>query len=300
MSVTLEGKAAVVTGSGRGIGRATAHLLARLGASVVVNDIGAELDGSGGDDGLAAVVAAEIEAAGGTAVASHDTVSEFDAAGRIVGTALDHFGRVDILVNTAGLSKAVPIWELDPEEFERISASHIKGTFNCTRHAVGFMKDQGWGRIVNIVSRAGLQGVPGNAPYGTGKGGVYAFTNVVARDLAPFGITVNSVNPAATRTRLVTTVIDAGLKQGGERARIARNLEAALQPPEAVATMIAYLCSEQAAGVTGETFLVGQSEVGVFEPLTLGETATKEGIWTVDELAEAIPKLQLHELDEPY
>ncbi len=300
MAVTLEGRVAVVTGAGRGIGRATAIELARLGAAVVVNDIGTAIDGSGRDARPADEVAAEIGARGGRAVASHDSVAEFESARRIIDTAVKHFGGVDILVNNAGLSAGSPIWEQEPELFARVGASHVGGTFHCTRHAVPYMKQKRWGRIVNLVSRSGIVGVAGNIAYGTAKGGVFGFTNAASRDLAPFGVTVNAVNPSSTETRMVMRAVEDGRRQGGDAARRAENLLAVLQRPEDVAVLIAYLCSEQAAGVTGQVFLVRKSEIGLFQPLTVTQTTSKEGPWSVDELAEAIPKLDLHPLDTPY
>ena len=162
------------------------------------------------------------------------------------------------------------------------------------------MKQRGWGRIVNLVSRAGLQGVPGTAAYAAGKGGVFGFTNAVSRDLAPFGVTVNAVNPAATETRMVTSAVEEFRRQGGEAARRAASLMASLQSPESVAPLIAALCSDAAAAVTGEVFFVRGEEVGVFEPLRTPQTLSNPGGWSVDDLAEAIPELPLHPLDEPY
>jgi NAD(P)-dependent dehydrogenase (short-subunit alcohol dehydrogenase family) len=300
MAVTLEGRVAVVTGAGRGIGRATAIELARLGAAVVVNDIGTAIDGSGRDARHADEVVAEIEARGGRAVASHDSVADFESARRIIDTATTQLGGIDILVNNAGLSAGSPVWEQDPELFERVGASHVGGTFYCTRHAVPTMKQKRWGRIVNLVSRSGIVGVAGNIAYGTAKGGVFGFTNAASRDLAPFGVTVNAVNPSSTETRMVMGAVEHGRRVGGEAGRRAENLLAVLQQPEEVAVLIAYLCSEEAAGVTGQVFLVRKSEIGLFQPLTVTQTTSKDGRWSVDELAEAIPKLDLHPLDTPY
>ena len=300
MSISLAGRAAVVTGAGRGIGRATALELGRLGASVVVNDIGTSTGGAGSDVAPAEQVAREIVAAGGKAVANTDSVTDFEAAGCIIGTAVERFGGIDILVNNAGLSAGTSIWELEPDVFERVTASHIKGTYNCTRHAVVHMKEKGWGRIVNMVSRAGLIGVAGNAAYGTGKGGVFGFTNVVSRDLAAFGITVNGVNPAATDTRMVGEAIEAARQAGPEYAKRVENLQASLQTPEDVAVLIAALYSEQAASITGQFFFVRRSEVGLFQPLAVTQTTTRDEPWTAGELADALAKLEPYPLDSPY
>ena len=300
MSLSLAGKTAVVTGAGRGIGRATALELARHGAQVVVNDIGTSTAGVGRDTSPAETVAGEIAAAGGDALANTESVCDFEAAGRIIESAVERFGGVDILVNNAGLSAGAPIWELEPELFERVTATHIVGTYNCTRHAVGHMKEQGWGRIVNLVSRSGLTGVAGNAAYGTGKGGIFGFTNVVSRDLAGFGITVNGVNPSSTDTRMVSEAIEAAEQRGGEMASRAANLRAVLQAPEQVAVLIAALCSEQAAAISGQFFFVRGTEVGLFQPLTVVQETSREARWTASELADALAHFEPYPLDSPY
>jgi NAD(P)-dependent dehydrogenase (short-subunit alcohol dehydrogenase family) len=289
-----------VTGAGRGIGRATALKLARLGAAVVVNDIGTAHDGEGRDASLAENVADEIRAAGGRAAANADSVAEFESAGRIIGTARDEFGGIDILVNNAGLSSNEPIWEVAPETFARVVASHLDGTFYCTRHAVTSMKEQGWGRIVNLISRGGITGIVGQTSYGAGKGGMFGLTNVWARDLAPFGITVNGVNPSSTETRMVMRAVEAGRAKGGEAARQAEGLMAVLQKPEQVAVVIAALCMDAASAVNGEVFLVKGNEIGLFQPLTVTQTASSDAEWQAGDLAQALAKLELHSIDGPY
>lgn len=296
----LEGRVAVVTGAGRGIGRATALELSRQGAAVVVNDVGVEPDGSGRDAGLAARVVAEIEAAGGRAAANADSVAEWAGAERIVATALERFGALDVLVNNAGLSAGAPLWELEPALFERVVASHLHGSFYCMRAAVPHMKARGFGRIVNLVSRAGIIGVPGNAAYGAGKGGVFGLTNVASRDLAPFGITVNAVNPSSTDTRMVARAIEAGRAAGGDAARRAENLVAAMQRPEDVAVLIAALCGEAAARINGQVFFVAKSRIGLFQPLTIAQTREQDGPWTAEELAKALGEFETYPLDTPY
>ena len=300
MTPTLTGRTAIVTGAGRGIGRATALLLSQMGANVVVNDLGAAVDGLGADSAPAEAVANEIREAGGRAVANRDSVAEWESAGRIVQTALDAFGGVDILVNNAGVNIATPIWELDPALFERICDSHVKGTFFCTRHAVPHMMGKRWGRIVNIVSRAGLIGMPANAAYGAGKGGVFGFTNVIARDLAPYGITVNAVNPSSTETRMVTTAVETFRKQGGDAAIRADNLMKAAQQPEDVGVLIASLCSEESAGINGQVFFVAKGEIGLFQPISIGQMVSQERGWSVDGLVEALGQFVPYPLEMPY
>ncbi len=296
----LAGRGAVVTGAGQGIGRAIAHELAQLGAGVVVADVGSALDGSGADQSLAERVAGEILEAGGNAVARGDDISDYEAAGRTVSAGVEAFGGVDLLVNNAGISVSAPIWEMDPSDFARTIAVHVMGTFNCTRHVVGAMRERGFGRIVNMVSRAGLQGSPSTSGYAAGKGGVFGFSNSVSRDLAPHGVTVNCVNPAATHTRMVTEAVERLSGQGGDDERRAAGLLAALQTPEQVAVLVGALCCDAAAGITGEVFFVQRGAVSVFDPLSTAERCVESEAWSAESLAQALTTLPLHDLDEPY
>ena len=300
MAIDLAGQAAVVTGAGRGIGRAIAMTLAELGAGVVVNDLGApDVDGQAADTTPADEVVAEIAAAGGKAVANYDSVADFEGARRIVETAVDAFGRLDALVNNAGITGTAPLYELAPERFDAVVRVHTHGTFYCTRHAGVHMKEQGYGRILNVVSRAGLIGASGAAAYGAGKGGIYGFTNVAARDLAPFGITVNAINPAAALTRMVTGAAGRARERGLDEARARRMLDVA-QDPRDVAVVAAYLCSKESGDINGRFFFVQGGHVGLFEPLAVGQSLVKDGRWTPDELAAAIPKLRLPPLEGIY
>jgi len=300
LSVDLAGRVAVVTGAGGGIGRATALELARLGAAVLVNDLGTSTDGRGRDAARAEAVAAEIRAAGGRAAANAESVADYAAAGRIVEQARDELGGVDILVNNAGLSSRGATHEASAEDFDRVLASHVRGCFACTRHAAPHMIEGGFGRVVNLVSRTGLTGIAGAVAYGTAKGGVFGFTNVASRDLGRFGITVNAVNPAATRTRMVTEAIE-GMAGEGEEARArAEGLLRALQGPESVAVLIATLCTPAAAEVNGQVFLVDRGRVGLFAPLAVTQSLEREGGWTPETLAAELPGLAWHPLDDPY
>jgi len=292
---SLEGRVAIVTGAGRGIGRATALALASRGARIVVNDLGASLEGQGDDATPAREVVLEIEKAGGEAIASADSVSEWGSAQRIVGCALDHFGQVDLLVNNAGLSATAPIFEQDPDQFDRVVRSHLHGTFHCIRAAAPHMKERGFGRIVNVVSRAGLLGVPNQSAYAAGKGGVFGLTNVASRDLAAHGITVNAVNPAATETRMVTTAIDSFRAQGGDAARMAAGLTQALQPPENIAALITALCLDGPGRFNGEIFYLEKDRIGLFDPLSFSQEAPGDGSWTIDSLVAAISGFQPHD-----
>jgi NAD(P)-dependent dehydrogenase (short-subunit alcohol dehydrogenase family) len=289
--VRLDGRVAIVTGAGRGIGAATARELARCGAAVVVNDV----------DGAAAEgVAAEIARSGGRAVESVESVTDREGVTRIAGAA-EALGGVDILVNNAGLVSSVPLPALDVDHFARVVDSHLLGTFLCTQAMLPRMLEQRRGRIVNLVSRAGLIGSPGTAAYAAGKGGVFAFTNVAARDLAGTGITVNAVNPAATDTRMVRGALESLAARGGaENARRAEALRAALQAPDEIAPAIVALCSDEAAQVTGQIFYVAKDQLGLFAPLAVTQSAPRSASWTPEDALAAIASFALHELGEPY
>lgn len=296
----LEGRVAIVTGAGRGIGRATALALSAQGAAVVVNDLGLTLHGETGEQGLANRVVAEIEAAGGRAVANADSVSEWAGAQRIVATALDRFGQLDLLVNNAGLSVSVPIWETEPDFFDRVVRGHVYGSFYCLRAALPHMMQRRFGRVVNLVSRAGLIGVPGTAAYAAGKGGVFGLTNVASRDLAAYGITVNGVNPAATETRQVSSAIEQLERAGDAERRRAEGLRAALQPPEQVAALITALCHDECARFNGQFFYIENGRIGLFHPIEIQREATHSDPWTVESLLEATRTLEPYGLGAVY
>ena len=299
MTPPLAGRTAVVTGAGRGIGRATALMLAEQGAAVVVNDLGTTTDGVGSDEGPAAAVVREIEATGGRAIASTASVTDFTAVDRMMADAVARFGGLDFVVNNAGLTAGKPIWEMDPETFQRVSASHATGTFNCIRCAAPHLRARGEGRIVNLVSRAGLVGVPGTAAYAAGKGAVFALTNVAARDLKPFGITVNAVNPASTETRMVTQAVERGRAEGGASAQRAEKLLATLQSPEDVARLIVGLCFDDASGITGQVLLVSRDRIGLFRPLGVDQEATLDAP-TFEAVRRLLKGFRLHPIDSPY
>lgn len=238
----LENKVAVVTGAGRGVGRGIALALAREGAKVVINDVGCEVDGRGTAQDPATQVVQEITAAGGAAVPNYDSVASFSGAERIVKTAVDSFGRVDILVNNAGIVRDRSIAKMSEEDFDAVLAVHLKGTFNCGRHAVPHMREHGYGRIINITSSAGLRGNFGQSNYGAAKAGIMGLTLVWAIELGKYGITVNAMAPAGM-TRMVGTM------PGMEGKEPPPEMDPGLNGP-----MVAFLASEQAAHVNGQIF----------------------------------------------
>src|SRR5438067_2073758 len=205
MANRLTGKSAIGTGAGRGIGRAIPELLAAEGAGVVVSDLGSAVDGTGTSASVADEVVAAIRARGGKAVANHDSVADFAAAERLIATAAREFGAVDVLVNNAGILRDRMIFNMSEEEWDAVIAVHLKGTFNCTRHASRIMREQRRGSIISISSTSGVYGNSGQANYGAAKDGIAGLTRVAARDLGRYGITVNAVCPGAM-TRMAATV----------------------------------------------------------------------------------------------
>ena len=248
MSKLLDGKVAVVTGSGRGIGRGIALALAREGAKVVVNDVGCATDGRGTDADPAAQVCKEIEALGTKAVPNYDSVAEWDSAGRIIKTALDSFGRVDILVNNAGILRDKAFHNMEPDEFDSVLKVHLYGGFNCARHAIGPMREQKYGRIVNVVSSAGLRGNFGQANYGAAKAGLMGLTFVLAVEFmrgnaeGKWSLTANALAPAGM-TRMVGTM------PGMEGRPVPPEMNPDLNGP-----IVAFLGSEKAGHVNGQVF----------------------------------------------
>ncbi|MEE2665613.1 MAG: SDR family NAD(P)-dependent oxidoreductase [Myxococcota bacterium] len=296
MHTDLTGRTAIVTGAGGGIGRATAHALARLGAAVVVNDIGRRADGTA----TAEIVTDEIRNDGARATANTDSVTEWSGAGNIVATAQREFGSVDILVNNAGIAWSGVPWEIDSETFDRVVATHVQGSFHCSRHAIAPMREQRWGRIVSLVSRAGLTGMPNTLPYAVGKGGVLGLTNALSRDLDGTGITVNAVNPASTSTPMVAAAMASLDEMGEEGRKRSASLRAQMQTPEHVAVMIASLCLPAAANITGQIFLVEHTRIGLFQPLTVTQDVDRNEPWTPEALCEVLGKFELHGLDDAY
>ncbi|CAN5779499.1 SDR family oxidoreductase [soil metagenome] len=288
----LDGRVAIITGAGRGIGRAHALLFAAEGACLVVNDRGAGPDGTGTDRSAAESVVDEITAAGGEAVASHHDVADWDGGRELVATAIDAFGDLDILVNNAGILRDRLLVNMSEEEWDDVIAVHLKGHFVPTRWAAAHWRDRhdrGNGHFANVVhtsSTSGLVGNPGQTNYGSAKAGVGAFSAIVAQELERYGVRSNCVVPAA-RTRLTQSTpglaeLLAPPNDGGAFD---------VWDPANVSPLVAYLSTEDCP-FTGATFFVQGGSVRRFEPWRLGQGIDRDQRWTVEGLADEMPRLQ--------
>lgn len=296
MAGRLEGRVAIVTGAGRGIGRGEALLLAGEGAKVVVNDLGGGPAGDGADQSPADAVAAEIRDAGGEAVASYDSVATMEGGERIVRTALDAFGRLDILINNAGILRDRMVFNMSEAEWDSVIDVHLKGHFSTTKHAGLVFRQQRSGRIVNTSSESGL-GNMGQANYAAAKEGIVGLTRTCALDLGRYGATVNAIRPrAGTRLTLSPEMEEARARRQAAReqrgetdaARAAAGIDAL--DPDLVAPLVVYLCTDAAADVNGRDFLVGGDEISLMSLPARERTIQREGGWTLDAIERVFPR----------
>lgn len=283
---TLEGKVAVVTGAGRGIGRAIALLLAKEGAKVLVNDLGGSTQGMGQDQKIADEVVAEIRQAGGEAIPSYASITELENAKTIVNAALEHFGRLDILVNNAGILRDRMIFKMTEEEWDSVIAVHLKGSFNMTSAAAPHFKQQKGGRIINFTSTSGLIGNIGQANYAAAKLGIVGLTKSTALDMKRYQVTANAIAPFAW-SRLIGTI---PIETEEQKKRVDKIKQ---MVPEDIAPLVAYLGSDRAAHVSGQIFGVRGKEIVLFsQPRPIRSIANLEG-WSVESIGEyAISSLQ--------
>jgi NAD(P)-dependent dehydrogenase (short-subunit alcohol dehydrogenase family) len=285
----LDGKVAIVTGAGRGLGRAHALLLASEGAQVVVNDPGGEWDGKGADNRPAQQVVEEIESAGGAAIANFDSCADWKAAEALVQQAVDAYGDLNILVNNAGILRDKMSYNMDEDDWDSVINVHLKGHFAPTHFAAGYWRsrskagDPVYGRIINTSSESGLFGNAGQANYAAAKAGIVALTVVMARELAKIGVTSNAIAPRA-RTRMTEqTFAGFGAVEEGQFDAWA---------PENISPLVGWLASPHAAEVTGQTFIVWGSEIQLVRQWSLGGKIDAGGKqWTVDELDTAAETL---------
>jgi NAD(P)-dependent dehydrogenase (short-subunit alcohol dehydrogenase family) len=275
----LAGKVAIVTGAGRGIGRAHALALADAGAKLVVNDLGASLAGEGGDLSPAQQVVQEIEARGGEAVADGANVADFAQAAQTVQTALDAFGRLDILVNNAGILRDRMIVNMTEDEWDSVIAVHLKGHFAPTRHAAAHWRERAKagddvkGRVINTSSPSGVFGNIGQANYGAAKAGIAGFTVIVAQELQRYGVTVNCLAPNA-RTRMTEETFDMSAPDGG------------FDPldPSNMSPLVVALSSDEAQSITGQVFHVWGGAINALQGWTAGELFQADEKWDADAL----------------
>ncbi len=292
MSDRLKDKIAVVTGAGRGVGRAIALLMAEEGAKIVVNDLGGERDGSGTTHSPADDVVAEIKKKGIEAVANYDSVATVEGGENIITTAVDNFGRIDILVNNAGILRDRMIFNMSPEEWDIVIKVHLYGTFYCTKPAAIFMRQQRYGRIINTSSTTGLIGNTGQANYGAAKAGIAGFTRVCARDLGKYGVTVNCYAPAAATRMTVSPEMEEARKARVARGEITEEQAAAsrMPGPEDNAPIVVWLATDAAANINGYVFASRGGAIDLcYHPMPGEKTIYKEGLWTLDELDRVMP-----------
>ncbi len=317
MGELLKGKVAVVTGSGQGIGRAIAIYMAKEGAKVVTNNrrrgstgnaivnesiihslnpekrdwFQKQIEASSGD---AETTAQTIRELGGEALPFFGDISDFKTAATLIQTTVDHFGKIDILVNVAGTFGFSSIWEISEELWDRVTLTKPKGYFNTIRHAVPHMMKQQWGRILNCTSRAFLGDVLKHAEYCTANAGVVGLTKAVAIELYPYGITCNAFSPfARTRAAVELTTYDTAVNEK-ESPWIDRKFSFPLEQtpsPESVAPFVAYLASDEAAKISGSIFSLGGNSIGLYSEPEIAKTMIKYGEpWTIEELIQQVPR----------
>ncbi len=292
MGDILKGKVAIITGSGRGIGRAHAITFAEQGAKVVVNDPGLARDGTGFEKGPADEVVAEIKSKGGEAVANYDSVATSEGAVNLIKTAIDNFGRLDVLVNNAGFVREHMSWNMTDEEWDTVIKVHLYGHFYCSREAARVFRLQRSGRIINTSSGAGL-GYQGQINYCAAKEGIVGMTRGMALELGRFGITVNAIRPGAgTRMTVGPEMLEPLVRRFGREEAERRQAESLrTRPPEGNSALVVFLASDAADNVNGCIFDVSMGKVAIYrDPPYVEGTVWKDGNWTPEELVELLPK----------
>ena len=279
----LNGKIAVVTGAGRGIGKETALFLAKEGAKVVVNDLGGNTDGTGGTQ-IADEVVEEIKAAGGEAVANYDSVSDFAGGQNIFQTALDTFGGMDILINNAGILRDKTLFNMEENDWDQVIAVHLKGHFNCTKPFASYIRETNRMdcRIINMSSVSGLYGNFGQTNYGAAKAGIAGFTRSLSFEMAKYKCTVNTISPGAATRMTIDLIKAAGRDVDTNDWK---------QGPQQLAPVITWLCCDEASDVTNQIIHVQNGTVGIMQQPAVIESFLSDELWSLDQLDRVIGSL---------
>jgi NAD(P)-dependent dehydrogenase (short-subunit alcohol dehydrogenase family) len=287
MADRLKGKVVIVTGAGGGIGRGHALAFASEGAKLVINDVGAAVTGVGASSKPADMVVEEIKKMGGEAVANYDSVSVKEGAENIIKTAVDKFGKLDVLVNNAGILRDRMIYNMSDEEFEAVIKVHIYGHFFCTRAACVLFRQQRSGRIINTASTSGL-GNRGQSNYAIAKEGIVGLTRTVALEMGRYGVTCNAIRPnAGTRMTMSDDMKQAAARTGN--VGLLKMME--MMKPEDIAPIVVWLASDAAANVNGRTFFVQTGRIALYSEPQQVRAITKQGVgFTIDEVFEKVPK----------
>lgn len=282
----LEGKVAIVTGAGRGLGRAEAIELASEGATVVVQDLGAALDGSGSSEDPSHEVVSEIEAQGGKAVAHFGDVADYGYAKKLIDDTVAQFGDVNIVVNNAGILRDRMLFNMEEAEWDAVVRVHLKGHFSTMRHATAYWRQRAkdgqdvYGRIVNTTSEAALFGSPGQPNYAAAKAGIISLTTSAANGMVKYGVTSNAIAPRARTTMTETSMPEVFGKKEGEGFDV--------WAPENVAPLVAFLASPEAARITGQVFIVWGNQVTLLQGPRVDERFETEGRWSAEGLSNTL------------
>jgi NAD(P)-dependent dehydrogenase (short-subunit alcohol dehydrogenase family) len=283
----LNGRVAIITGAGRGIGAAIARAYAREGAAVVLNDLGTSADGAGGDKSLVQEIVEEINSAGGRAVADDGDIADVATGERLVEAAVEQFGKLDVLLNVAGILRDRMIFNMSEEDWDAVIRVHLKGHYSTIRPASAYFREQrnadGNYRIINFTSISGLQGSPGQPNYAAAKLGIVGLTYSLAQGLARYGVTANAIAPAAS-TRLIGT-IPQGKSVGGGGGRVSGEMA-----PENIAPLAVYIGSERSGWLSGRTLSAGGYEVGLYQNPEIIRQLNGTGPWEYGQLADLLER----------
>ena len=280
---SLKDKVAIITGAGRGIGKETALYLAKKGVKVLVNDLGANPDGSG-EEKIADEVVKEIVSSGGEALANYESVDSYEGGKNIFDSALSEFGAVDILVNNAGILRDKTLFNMEESDWDAIMAVHLKGHFNCTQPFVRYIRETNRlnCKIINMSSVSGLIGNFGQTNYGAAKAGIAGFSRSLSMEMAKYKCSVNTISPGAA-TRLTIDLMKAAGREVNENDW--------KQGPQQIAPVIAWLSSDEANEITNQIFHVSQGNVGIMQQPAVIKSFKSDDIWDLDKLSTIIPDL---------